>query len=94
MCGADVHAVNKNGDTPLHEANTHGMVKVVQYLAGEGAANVIAVNGDGRTPLHIACGKGCRKSVVYDLACNASAQVLRFNREKVLGRSFNVSFTM
>ena len=51
--GADVAAVNMNGQTPLHSAALQGHADVVSILVEKGApVNVKAANGD--TPLDAA----------------------------------------
>jgi ankyrin repeat protein len=50
--GADVNAVNKNGDTALHGAAKHGFVNVIQTLADAGA-RLQPKNRNGRTPIMV-----------------------------------------
>jgi ankyrin repeat protein len=49
--GADVHAVNKNGETPLHDAMTCGMVEVCEVLLKAGA-RIDAFTPSLNSPLH------------------------------------------
>ena len=53
--GADVHATNNDGNTPLHEAAAAIAPSVVEYLVGQGA-DVHTINSDGETPLDMAAG--------------------------------------
>lgn len=54
---ADVTASDGSGDTPLHEAATHGHVDMLEALAAKGA-DVSAKNGRGQTCLHKAAERG------------------------------------
>jgi ankyrin repeat protein len=58
MAGADVHAANAEGNTPLHIASESGHLKVVQYLVEMAGADVHAVNANGHTALHLASAHG------------------------------------
>lgn len=49
--GAEVDAVDKKGETPLHKAPSHHETKAMEVLLQNGA-NVNAVNNDGKTALH------------------------------------------
>ena len=49
--GADIHALDKAGNTPLHRAAIDGSPEMVQVLADAGA-NIDAVDKVGRTLLH------------------------------------------
>jgi ankyrin len=49
--GVDVHAQDKDRDTPLHSAAFGGMPEIARALLDHGA-NVNAENKSGRTPLH------------------------------------------
>lgn len=51
--GADVNAVNGDGNTAMHPAASLGMVRVIQLLADHGA-KLDVVNKNGRTPLDLA----------------------------------------
>ena len=55
--GANLEAVNENGQTPLHCAAREGHKKAIKVLLDKGA-NLEAVNEYGQTPLHRAarCG--------------------------------------
>ena len=55
--GADVNAVNENGDTALHLAAHHGFNTVVRYLITQGA-DPNAKSARGHTPLDRANGVG------------------------------------
>jgi ankyrin repeat protein len=56
--GADINAVDKNGETAMHAAAYKNMPKVVKYLAGKGAKIAVWNRDDkfGWTPLAIAVG--------------------------------------
>ncbi len=73
--GADVNAVNDNGDTALHAAALHGFNTVVRYLVGQGA-DLHAANARGETPLATAMrvGRVPAKSLVY---ATSTADLLR-----------------
>ena len=51
--GAEVNAVDKDGDTPLHLASRYGREVVVGALLAAGA-EVNAVDNNGKTPLDVA----------------------------------------
>jgi len=53
--GADIHAVNKNGKTPLHAAAEFGAPKELAAVLLSHAANVNAKDKFGKTPLHYVC---------------------------------------
>ena len=56
--GADVHANDNNGWTPLHSVcQNGGHAEVVKALLEKGA-DVHAKNNVGKTPLHYACMNG------------------------------------
>ena len=55
--GADVHAKDNNGWTPLHWASYRGNLKMAQLLIEKGA-DVHAKENKGWTPLHCASSKG------------------------------------
>lgn len=48
--GADIHAKNSDGDTPLHHAALWGRNGVVELLITQGA-DIHAKNNEGKTPL-------------------------------------------
>jgi len=50
--GAEVNAVNRNGDTALHGAAKHGFVSVIQFLADRGAKLDVR-NKRGQTPMMV-----------------------------------------
>jgi ankyrin repeat protein len=56
--GADVKAVNKYSDTPLHRAAYNGKLDVVKYLVEEKGADVKVANKYNDTPLHWAAENG------------------------------------
>ena len=49
--GVDIHAKDKDSNTPLHSGAFSGMLEIARVLLGHGA-NVNAENKQGRTPLH------------------------------------------
>jgi ankyrin repeat protein len=55
--GADVHAMEYEGKTPLHWASIKGHVQVFNELVEHGA-DIEVKNLRGRTPLHLACSYG------------------------------------
>jgi ankyrin repeat protein len=55
--GADVHAKDNGGHTPLHRACRYGHAEVVKALLEKGA-DVHAKDSTGWTPLHYACKEG------------------------------------
>jgi ankyrin repeat protein len=55
--GADINSVDKDGNTPLFVAASHGDLEVVRILAKHGA-DISAVNKDGNTPLFVAASYG------------------------------------
>ena len=65
--GADVNAVNRSGETPLHEAaNSSDLAEVIVVLVNAGA-DVHARRFDGGTPLHVALARGGSPEVVEAL---------------------------
>lgn len=55
--GANIDAIDNNGDTPLSVASWSGSEHVVGLLLERGA-NVNDKNNDGATPLHQAVAQG------------------------------------
>jgi len=55
--GVDINAFNANGTTALHNAVNRGSLKIVQFLADQGA-KLDLKDKQGRTPLDIALGVG------------------------------------
>ena len=55
--GADVCAMDAQGNTPLHAAALQGDVGIIQKLLAKGA-DLAAKNKNGETPLHRACWYG------------------------------------
>ena len=70
--GADVHAKNNDGNTPLHAAAWKGNAEVIPVLIKAGA-DVHAKNNDGNTPLHSAAFWG--KAEVIPVLIKAGADV-------------------
>lgn len=57
--GADVHARNRYGSTPLHRVASAGYKDVAELLLARGA-EVNVMNNKGQTPLHKAAIAGKR----------------------------------
>lgn len=79
--GANVHAKDNEGETPLHYATGNGHAAVVKALLASGA-NVHATNNYGGTPLHYASGSGHATAVKALLAdgANVNAMTTKGNR--------------
>ena len=73
--GADVNAVNADGNTALHPTASPGMVRVIQWLADHGA-KVGVVNQSGRTPLDLAAPRVDPRSSA-ELGSKAAEELLR-----------------
>jgi hypothetical protein len=75
--GADIHAIDSNGSTPLHIAALNGNIKVARILLNSGA-EIDPVNVYGHTPLISVCSydlhQGNLKEMV-DLLISAGASV-------------------
>jgi ankyrin repeat protein len=86
-CGADVHARNRRGATPLHDAvtgspgaarwNAEAQSEMVTWLL-EAGANVDAVDATGMTPLHRAIRTRCSAAARVLIAHGAN--VVRMNK--------------
>ena len=72
--GADVHAKNDNGSTPLHWACRGGTVDVVKALL-EAGADLHAKMNDGETPLHRAAESGYGKLEIVKFLIKEGADV-------------------
>ena len=70
-CGAQVNAMDVEGNTPLHDRMSEGDVAVAETFIAHGA-DVNARNGDGRTPLHVAADAGRVDMMVLLLQRGAS----------------------
>ena len=71
-CGADVNALNEDGQTPLHTAA--GGDKDCPELCSillEHNAKIDAVDKDGNQPLHLACEAALTSTVIHLLHCHA-----------------------
>jgi ankyrin repeat protein len=77
--GASVNQqTNRNGDTALHGAATHGCVEAVKVLLKAGAHTGIK-NNDGKTAYEQAVASG-RKEVMRVLACSSKKKVNKNRR--------------
>jgi len=84
--GADIHAIDKEGNTPLHSnfsVKTFRPMGNEKILLNEGA-NVNAKNSDGDTPLHLAIkmkrNKRNKQSEVIKLLLDAGANINLINK--------------
>ena len=88
--GADIHAPDDDGETPLHwssNEDTPQHAQVVKWLV-ENNANLEATNGEGMTPLHLAAYQGsahCAKMLI-DLGANVAAKDRGGNTPAALAR--------
>jgi ankyrin repeat protein len=73
--GLDIHVVDSQGDSPLHEAAQGGHVDAVRYLV-EAGVDLHADDLDGRTPLSDALVSGHMEVVNYLLAQGAQLDSL------------------
>jgi len=56
---------DKNGDTPLHIAASHGLLPVVRYLTETAHCDLGCKNVASETPFHLAAKHGCLDTVKY-----------------------------
>lgn len=61
--GADISAVDKNGQTPLHRAVDNGHTEFVEWLSepelmAKNNISIDVLDNKLQTPLHLACAKG------------------------------------
>lgn len=73
--GANVNAVNTEGETPLHNAIYEDIEKIIDLLIKHGA-NVNAVTKDQTAPLHTTAQFGKEKSVELSLKNGADRNIL------------------
>ena len=75
-CGADVNAVNKHGQTPLHTAVNGEMdfPEMCEILL-KCNAKIDAVDGVGKQPLHLACERGHSVTGILLMSYEADANV-------------------
>ena len=69
--GADVHAKNSQGLTPLHRAAAYGRKNVAELLIANGA-QLNAKDDQGRTPLSLAEEQGHEE--IIELLCRQKGQ--------------------
>ncbi|MBI3588780.1 ankyrin repeat domain-containing protein [Candidatus Micrarchaeota archaeon] len=74
--GADVHAKNNDGQTPLHHATWNGHKETVELLLKHGA-NIHATDTDGRTPEQTARQLGFRELAELIANCVHTPLLLR-----------------
>ncbi|KAJ4013667.1 hypothetical protein NW761_013320 [Fusarium oxysporum] len=81
--GADIHAVDRKGDTALHITAMSNCHKIAQLLLSNGARFDVS-NGSGKLPLNIAVQRGSQS--VYETLCQmgASPRSCGNNRRTVL----------
>jgi len=78
--GANINAINKDGDTPLHIAVKEGNKKIAKFLLNQDAnININAINKDGDTLLHIAVKEGNKKIAKFLL--NQGADINAANKD-------------
>ena len=86
-CGANLHARDVHGWTPLHYAAYLGHVEMVEQLLQYGA-NPTATDNQGRTPLHVTASKVILsqwdKDVTAMFECNDCNQLLGKERQELL----------
>jgi ankyrin repeat protein len=80
--GADVNAVDENGDTPLHGAAYRGANSIVQLLVDRGANTFATKNSVGWTPLTIT--DGIFRTATYKEAPQTSALLRQLMRARGL----------
>ena len=76
-CGADVNALNEDGQTPLHTA-TGGEEDCPELcsILLKHKAKIDAVDKDGKQPLHLACKQGHTRTSDFLLSCGADGSAL------------------
>jgi ankyrin repeat protein len=85
--GADVNAVDGNGDTALHGAALRGAGEIVQLLVDRGA-KINAVNKIGWTPWIIA--DGVFYPNTYNRELDTAALLLKLGADKTVGKRRDV----
>ena len=79
--GADLHAQDKNGATPLHRAVRTRCAAAVDYLLRAGA-NPLAPNQSGSTAFHLAVQNTGRGGSGTDVAVEAQRVIIRLFRSR------------
>lgn len=72
--GADVNAMNYDGERPLHIASLYGNVEIVKLLIDRGA-DVNCINPESETPLHKAARNGNIEIIKLLLAKKADKKI-------------------
>ena len=75
--GVDVNVTDKFGDTPLHDAASHGHKEIVELLLNAGA-NMNSKGFEDQTPLHLAALSG--HTEVVELLIRAGADINMKNK--------------
>ena len=87
-CGADVNALNEDGQTPLHTAA--GGEKDCPELCSillKHNAKIDAVDKDGNQPLHLACEAALTSTVQHLLDCNADVLATNNSHQTALHKA-------
>jgi ankyrin repeat protein len=73
--GADIHARNEFGFTPLHVSCTNGMTDISAFLIEHGA-DVNARSNKGFTPLHSSAKKSAQPLALIDMGADIHARAV------------------